>query len=1121
MQPPAGSAAAALSSAYVPAAPSRQPTSSVTTARRRTGGGGGGYSSGDGGSGGAAPASDMALPRRRSRASLDNMYGGEGGRRRGSGYMPVASRPSSLFRSEEMRLVRMYFERAAAHDTVEELGYLGLVQFKDLNETQSAFSRSFSDSIKRCENMQRVMRFLRDQIGATDGVSVAASPDGGREEEGGRRGAGGAFYASDVAGVSTASLDVLAGGGGGGGGGQLSRSGSASSFSGLPNNLSAAAIALLRLDDLDTHLTCLEGSLQESNAHWDALREQRSQLIEVKHVLARAADVFHTSSQLAASASGGTRDSSSLLSILSPLTESPIQLAGGSGGSGRGAPEERIGLLSADSLEGGGGAAHTEIPMGDGRGGGVSGASADWFASSSGGSKGMGGGGMWGGGEVEAASSSMLSFFTGTLPRESGFPFERVLFRATRGNCVVKLTPIEEPLVDEAGNAMEKSVFVVFFSGAEVRSKVARICDAFGANRYALPEGLVAQREASAGFAARLRDLETVLATSHADRVATLTAAAASLPQWTSRVRREKAILLTLNSFNYDTSSKLFIAEGWCPASALHDVRRALSVGRRRSGAQVPSVVEEHEPAAGEWPPTHFRVNKFTAIFQSIVEAYGVAEYQEVNPAPYAVVMFPFLFAVMFGDVGHGLLMTLAALYLVRNEVRYGGTRTSLNEFLRAAFDGRYILLLMGLFSIYTGAIYNELFALPVDLFGSRWMFTTKSKMACGLDNCLDEAAVLPPLAPYPFGFDPVWKGSGTGLAFFNSYKMKFAIIIGVTQMLFGIMLSYRNAAYFRNRVNVLFEFIPQFLFMSCLFGYLVLLILIKWSTDYNAPACVSDPNCVPPDLKSTLIGIFMAPRVVPANAVLYKGQAVVQQVLLFIALVSVPWMLLPKPLILRSRHLAARRASRRFGYPSAGAGPGVEDDVEGGNVSSSGGLSRANGVSVGSSGGLTNGDGGGGGGGGGSNSGSGGGGSGGGSANAVEAFDFGEVFVGQMIHTIEFVLGAVSNTASYLRLWALSLAHAQLSDVFLEKVLYAGVATGNPFAIAVSFLVWAACTVGVLMCMEGLSAFLHALRLVWVEFMSKFYSMRHVDATKFVPFSFSALAEAEEEAEAAAAAAK
>ena len=87
------------------------------------------------------------------------------------------------------------------------------------------------------------------------------------------------------------------------------------------------------------------------------------------------------------------------------------------------------------------------------------------------------------------------------------------------------------------------------------------------------------------------------------------------------------------------------------------------------------------------------------------------------------------------------------------------------------------------------------------------------------------------------------------------------------------------------------------------------------------------------------------------------------------------------------------------------------------------------------------------------------------------------DLAVNQIIETIEYVLGTVSHTASYLRLWALSLAHAQLSKVFFDITLLA-----------------------VLMGMDLLECALHTLRLHWVEFQSKFY---HADGYPFMPYSF------------------
>ncbi|XP_061761316.1 V-type proton ATPase 116 kDa subunit a isoform X1 [Nerophis ophidion] len=681
--------------------------------------------------------------------------------------------------------------------------------------------------------------------------------------------------------------------------------------------------------------------------------------------------------------------------------------------------------------------------------------------------------------EANRGTPLRLGFVAGVIGRERIPTFERMLWRVCRGNVFLRQADIEDTLEDpHSGDQVHKSVFIIFFQGDQLKNRVKKICEGFRATLYPCPETSQERKEMLAGVNARIEDLQMVLNQTEDHRQRVLQAAAKAVRVWFIKVRKMKAIYHTLNLCNIDVTQKCLIAEVWCPVSDLDSIQFALRRGTEKSGSTVPSILNRMQ--SKQTPPTYNKTNKFTSGFQNIVDAYGIGSYREINPAPYTIITFPFLFAVMFGDLGHGLLMTCAALYLVLRESRLIAQKND-NEMFSMVFAGRYIILLMGIFSIYTGIIYNDCFSKSLNVFGSGWsvrpMFDTRlggnwtfelleSTPILQLDPVVDGVF----RGPYPIGIDPIWNIAKNKLTFLNSFKMKMSVILGVIHMLFGVTLSLFNHQYFNKPLNIYLGFIPEIIFMASLFGYLVLLVFYKWLS-YDARTSRDAPS-----LLIAFINMFLFNYSDPTVKPLYRGQQALQCLLVIIALACVPCMLIVKTLVLRRQYLRRKNLGmQNFGGIRVGNGP-TDDEAE---IIQHDQLSQHSEeeperclLSAFKTG-------------------------------EEEEFNFADMAVHQAIHTIEYCLGCISNTASYLRLWALSLAHAQLSEVLWSMVMHIGLSTrgvGGFIMVAIVFYFFAILTVAILLIMEGLSAFLHALRLHWVEFQNKFYSGQ---GFKFLPFTF------------------
>ncbi|EFQ31651.1 hypothetical protein CGRA01v4_01365 [Colletotrichum graminicola] len=679
--------------------------------------------------------------------------------------------------------------------------------------------------------------------------------------------------------------------------------------------------------------------------------------------------------------------------------------------------------------------------------------------------------------EVERSFSGMnIGFVAGVINRDRVASFERILWRTLRGNLYMNQSEIPEPLIDPTNNEeIHKNVFVIFAHGKEILTKIRKISESMGAEVYNVDENSDLRRDQIHEVNARLNDVQNVLRNTQQTLNAELIQISQALSAWMVLITKEKAVYNTLNLFSYDRARRTLIAEGWCPTNDLPLIRSTLQDVTNRAGLSVPSIINEIR--TNKTPPTYIKTNKFTEAFQTIVNAYGTPTYQEVNPALPVIVTFPFLFAVMFGDFGHAVIMVSAALAMIYWEKPLKKVTFELFAML---YYGRYIALVMGLFSLFTGLIYNDVFSKSLTLFDSAWKWDVPDDYKTGqtLTAKLNDHGYR-----YPFGLDWRWHDTDNDLLFSNSYKMKMSIVLGWAHMTYSLIFAYVNAKHFKRPIDIWGNFVPGMIFFQSIFGYLVICIIYKWSVNWNDPQNPRNP----PGLLNMLIYMFLQPGTLEEGAQLYPGQAGVQVFLLLLAVIQVPVLLFLKPFYLRWEHNHARaKGYRGIGESSRVSALDGDDEDEQGLNGRPSFESDGEGVAM-----ITQDL---------------------HSDEEHEEFEFSEVMIHQIIHTIEFCLNCVSHTASYLRLWALSLAHQQLSAVLWSMTLgpalkFEGIV--GAIAIVVVFYMWFFLTIAILVMMEGTSAMLHSLRLAWVESFSKFAEFA---GWAFTPFSFSTTLEESDE---------
>ena len=333
--------------------------------------------------------------------------------------------------------------------------------------------------------------------------------------------------------------------------------------------------------------------------------------------------------------------------------------------------------------------------------------------------------------DVPAPDATSSSELLGIIPvcfvvdREKIRNLGRMLWRVCNGNVLFRSCNITYPSCefDDRLQSQTHDACIVFVQGRALKQKVEKIVEAYHGKLYPCPMSSSERVSVLTQLVAKRSDLEEVLQQTSLQLELFMKDVRHRCEQWRINIRKMRSIYHTLNMLSKDVTHKYLVGQCWIPQAKMDSVENELK--KLNSTSDSTFVINRVAVPRRLKVPTSFPSNKLTNGFQNIVEAFSIAKYKEINPSLFTVITFPFLFAVMFGDIGHGIIMLCFGAWMCIQE---GSLKKSLaaSEGLGMIFGGRYVILLMGLFSVYAGLLYNDLFAKSINIFGSSWEPTYK-----------------------------------------------------------------------------------------------------------------------------------------------------------------------------------------------------------------------------------------------------------------------------------------------------------------------------------------------------------------------------------------------------------